>query len=574
MLLALAVLPASSTVSAQVKFHPDDEAVQVAAEKAVAALEKVRPDKSGELALGALAIVEASKRYNESVPRDSKTVQAAIKQILADLPKNPTDPKGPLADHAETYYPAVALILLCEFDDQKYEREIKILIDILMRRQRRTGAFTYKADKNEGDTSQMQYAALAMFVADQHQFEIEPEAAKAALNWLTTTQQQNGVFYYKVLDPSPSRPRGRPRIGSPPNPSIQSAGIGTVYLLADLLQLSSRRKKTAATAEELEGMAFPPGVSIYVKPRDDAVKEKRKGPLVNFDRGKLGFSRNSGNKVIEEMFKIPVANWNYYYLYAFERYAYFREETEGDMGNGKMERWYDDGVYFLLDQQKASGSFPKGKISLANTYVNTAFAILFLVRSSEILVRPSAEGEMFGGQGFEEDTELTEVNGTIQANDTQQDLNKMMEQLQAGTLDDSDMVVLAKSMRKAINAFRDDEKTNRGDLEAFLRTLISDRNYYRRLIAVRFLAGEQDLGNVPALLYALGDPDFRIAYEAHNGLRLISRKIDSIALAQSAVPPVPGDQKVRDQVKLEYQRVKTRWTEWYLKLRPNAKLLD
>ena len=569
-----ATISVSSCFAAQVKYSPDDEVVQNVAEKAVAALEKTRFDTSGQLAIGALAVVQAGKRYTESVPRDSSTVQKAIKQILSDLPKGSDKTKGPIATHRETYYPAVALILLCEVDDQKYESQIKLLIEILLKRQRKSGAFTYTSDKNVGDTSQMQYAALAMFVADQHQFEIEPQAAKAALTWLTGTQQQDGAFRYKITDPGPSAPRGRPTSASPRSPSIQSAGIGTVYLLADLLQLSSRKKKTAVSADELEGLAFPPGVSIYVKPRDDGVKEKRKGPLVNFDRGRLGGSRNAGNKVMEEMFSVPVSAWNYYYMYAFERYAYFRAETEGDMGRGKMKRWYDDGVSYLIKEQDSSGSFPQGSNSLETTYVNTSFAILFLVRSSEILVRPTADSELLGGLGFPEDTELSESNGTIQSNDTQQDLSKQLELLKTGSLDESDLQVLAKSMRKALNSFRNDDRNNRGNLESFLRTMISDRNYYRRLIAVRFLAGEQDLANVPALLYALGDPDYRIAYEAHNGLRLVSRKIDSISLDRIAVPPFPNDQKVRDQIKLEYQRVKDRWTDWYLKLKPNAKLLD
>ncbi len=573
-LVSLAAMTSPAGVAAQVKFHPDDEVVQTAAEKGVAALEKSNPGNSGHFALGALAIIETSKRYSESVPRDSKTVKEAIKRILADLPKNPSKLNGPIAEHNETYYPALALILLCEFDDQKYESEIKLLIDILLKRQKRTGAFSYRRDKTEGDTSQMQYAALAMFVAEQHQFEINPQAAKAALDWLATTQQQNGAFYYKVIDPSATRPRGRPKLGTRPTPSIQAAGLGTVYLLADLLQLTKRKKKTAATAEELEVLPFPPGVSIYVKPRDDGATKRRKGPRVSFDGGKLAASKRFGNDVMDKMFKVPIDEWNYYYMYAFERYAYFREQSEGGMGNRKMNTWYDDGVRFLLDAQVKSGMFAKGRNPLATQYVNTAFAVLFLVRSSEILVRPSAGSQLTGGQGFEEDKELTEVNGRIQANDTQQNLNKMIDQLKAGSLDDSDLAVLAKSMRKALNSFRDDEKNNRGNLESFLRTMISDKNYYRRLIAVRFLAGEQDLGNVPALLYALGDPDYRIAYEAHNGLRLISRKIDSIALAPIAVPPLPADQKVLDQVKLEYQRVKTIWTDWYLKLRPNAKLLD
>lgn len=567
-------VPVSSCGAAQVKFSPDDEVVQNVAEKAVSALEKASHETAGQLVLGALAVVQAGKRYSESVPRNSATVQKAIKQILGDLPKGSNTESGPIAKNNETYYPAVALILLCEVDDQKYESQIKLLIEILLRRQRQSGAFTYNSEKSNGDTSQMQYAALAMFVADQHQFEIDPQASKAALTWLTGTQQQDGTFRYKVSIPNPSAPRGRPTVDSRANASIQSAGLGTVYLLADLLQLSTRKKKTAVTSEELEGLAFPPGVSIYVKPRDDGAKVKRKGPLVNFDRGRLGGSRNAGNKVMEEMFAVPIRTWNYYYMYAFERYAYFRAETEGNMGRGKMSRWYDEGVQYLIEQQKSSGMFPAGTNSLETTYVSTSFAILFLVRSSEILVRPAADGELKGGQGFPKDTQLTDVNGSIQSNSAEQDLGKQLELLKSGSLDESDMQVLAKSMRKALNSFRGDEKNNRGNLESFLRTMISDRNYFRRLIAVRFLAGEQDLENVPALLYALGDPDYRIAYEAHNGLRLVSRKIDSITLDRIAVPPFPNDQKVRDQIKLEYLRVKDRWTDWYTKLKPNAKLLD
>lgn len=570
-----ALMFVSSSVGAQVKYSPDDEVVQNVAEKAAQALESAKSDTAGQLALGALAIVETGKRYTESVPRDSKTVQAAIKQILDDLPKSGDKLKGPIAENNETYYPAVALILLCEVDDQKYQSEIELLIKILLKRQRNTGAFTYTKDKAQGDTSQMQYAALAMFVADQHQFEINPEAAKAALTWLTGTQQSDGTFRYKINDPRASAPRGRPTTASPPNPSIQSAGIGTVYLLADMLQLSTRSKRTAVSAEELEGQAFPPGVSIYVKPRDDGVKEKRTGPLVNFDPRRLGGSRSAGNKVMEQMFQIPIRRWNYYYMYAFERYAYFRAETEGNMGRGKMKRWYDEGVDYLIKEQKPSGVFPNGANGLATSYVNTAFAILFLVRSSEILVRPSADSELVGDLGFPEDEQLTESNGRFQSNSAQEDLSEQLKLLQAGSLDDSDLQVLAnKSMRKALNAFRNDDKKNRGSLDAFLRTMISDRNHHRRRISVRFLAGEQDLDNVPALLYALGDPDYEVAFEAHNGLRLVSRKIDSITLDRIAEPPFPNDPKVLDQVKLEYQRVKERWTDWYLKLKPNAKLLD
>ena len=69
------------------------------------------------------------------------------------------------------------------------------------------------------------------------------------------------------------------------------------------------------------------------------------------------------------------------------------------------------------------------------------------------------------------------------------------------------------------------------------------------------------MDNVPALIYALGDPDLRISAEAHNGLRLISRKLDSIPVSDKP-----------DHA--EFQNLKRQWTEWYLRIRPGAELLD
>ena len=123
------------------------------------------------------------------------------------------------------------------------------------------------------------------------------------------------------------------------------------------------------------------------------------------------------------------------------------------MGNGGMETWYDDGVYHLTKQQKKNGMFPGGSNSLSTPTVSTSFAILFLVRSSEILVRPPADGELKGGQGFKSDTQLAEVNGSIQANEAQQDVNQMMEMLQGdGELGESDLDLLSRAMRKTIVA--------------------------------------------------------------------------------------------------------------------------
>jgi hypothetical protein len=96
---------------------------------------------------------------------------------------------------------------------------------------------------------------------------------------------------------------------------------------------------------------------------------------------------------------------------------------------------------------------------------------------------------------------------------------------------------------------------------AFLRGMVSHEENMRRLVAVKVLAGMQDLDNVPALLFALTDPDLEVCREAHNGLRLISRKVDAFQLSA-------------DPTAKEYLDLKKKWTDWYLKLRPNAELMD
>ena len=109
--------------------------------------------------------------------------------------------------------------------------------------------------------------------------------------------------------------------------------------------------------------------------------------------------------------------------------------------------------------------------------------------------------------------------------------------------------------------------------------MIRARDYFRRLIAVRFLAGEQDMNNVPALLYALGDPDLRICVEAHDGLRLISRKIDSMTISEKTRTnglrdPDVLTAKESSECRVEFDQMKEQWTEWFLKIRPGAELLD
>ena len=564
LLVVTFMLATTDSVLAQKKYTPEHPFVKEMADRAVKTLQSGH-SKEGHNTMAALAIVEHSKRYNNSVPRDNKVVQSAVEHIRQQCKSQS------FINEKETYYPAIALILLAEVDSARNHDQIVYLLDVLKKRQNADGSYTYKNQDN-ADCSQTQFAGLAMWVAKSHNFDVDIPMAKNTLNWFCRVAR-GGQWHYKYTN------TGEPT--SQPTLSMQAAGISSVYLLADMLQLNRRVVDLASKTRKNDGLGLPNTVHIYVPPVDGKGKAQRTdGPLTNFDRGLLGGTQSAGNRSFDSAFNYSYPTWNYYYLYALERYCYFREQAEGDLGGGKFRNWYDGGVKFLADQQQKDGSFKKTH-GLTSEATSTAFAVLFLVRSSEIISFPPAEGQTNGAIGFGDGVLRRTNNGKIVDSQAEQDLGAMIALLKENeTLSSEQLERINESLKKQIVEFRNQDEKSRAEVQAFLRSMVGARNYYRRLIAVRFLAGEQDMDNVPGLIYAVSDPDFRIAYEAHQGLRLISRKIDSMKLSQTTRDNArrdPGPLK-RDSPQIvttmrsEFDSMERRWSDWYLKIRPNAQL--
>ena len=533
-------------LSAQTTYTPDSPKVQAMVESAVKYLRKT-PGTGERNCLAALAIVQASKRYEAAVPENDKFVDEVVKGILREIEG------GSLLNHKEVYYPCLALILLCEMDDERYRGEINKLIAAFEAQQLPNGGFAYRGRK-EWDTSQTQFVALAYFVARQHNVDVSVESSKRILEFMMAVQNSRTWTY------SPSDKQKRI--------SIHAACSGTVYLLSDLLQLQPRVKKVEKRRVEGFGTELPPAISIFVpevNPSESGGSEQWRGngPLTKVDNRNLKEVKSKANAHFEQVFTFQTNNWPFYYYYALERYAYFREQAEGSVGNGSIRRWYDQGVKFFESIQKKNGAFPAGPEPNSPANVNTAFAVLFLVRSSEILSLPPSSSSLAGG------TDLASLKGQrlkqlkggkIQSTEASQNLNELLDSLNQD-LSSEQLATLTDSLKSAIGDYQDRPETSRGEAQSFLRSLVKDKNYFKRLIAVRFLAAEQDLDNAPALIYAMGDPDVRICVEAHNGLRLISRKIDSIQLSEN---PSRAD----------LATAKQKWSSWYTKLRPSAELYD
>lgn len=562
MALAPAVLPA------QVKYTPEHENVEAMCRKAVKYLETAKDLEGGELVLAAITVVEVSKRYDEVVPIDHPLVVKAVEQVLEDVKQMrehlAEDKPGMPEIHAPGIYRlAMSIIFLTDLGADRYRSEVISLVEYFLRQQRPSGAFSYPSSQND-DTSQSQYAGLAFALLKIHEIPLDPEHGVKLLNWFCDVQMPEGkfedadtrgtwVYHYQNNEPF------TPQVTH----TMFIAGASSVYLLADYLNLGAAGGSTRGVQKQIEGIKrkLPPSVSLHIALKEGETR-RANAPLASFDRGKIARAKSESNDWLKRNFTIqpPGKSWTFYYLYALERYAYFREKTEGGMP--EFPTWYDEGVEFLEASQTGNGSWIPDSKGEENENNSTCLATLFLVRSSQILLKDPRQTTLVSNYGvFKGNGPLSDgANGQIKTAQTTQEVTDVLALLKDGGTEEQ-MEEMLEQLKPALIEFNRKEGKSKAEVIGFLRGLISHPDAYRRLTAVRFLAGIQDLENVPALLKALSDDEVTIALEAHNGLRLISRKLDAYPVSSK-----PS--------RAEMAELKQKWTAWYLGIRPGAVLLD
>ena len=139
---------------AQIQFDPQHPQVK---QMVRAAVEYLRTDfrgTFGERVLAGLAILNS---YDDMGFREDAEVNAAVQLVLGKIPDYANVLRDGFERHNMTrinneegnrhlyrmYESCVALMLLVEYDDQAYDREIRTLIDFIVRRQRPDGSWTY-----------------------------------------------------------------------------------------------------------------------------------------------------------------------------------------------------------------------------------------------------------------------------------------------------------------------------------------------------------------------------------------------------------------------------------------------
>ena len=166
-----------------------------------------------------------------------------------------------------------------------------------------------------------------------------------------------------------------------------------------------------------------------------------------------------------------------------------------------------------------------------------------------------------------------------QLSNAELNLNDMIQLLKNNENSSSNLSRISESLKNQIAEFHSQADQSPAEIQQFWEQTVGVKNYFRRRIAVRLLVREQNMDNVPGLIYAVSDPDFRIAFEAHQGLRLLSRKVDSMRLSDLTFKNAcrdPGSlhesAQIVASVSSEFKAMEAKWSDWFLGIRPEAQL--
>lgn len=523
---------------------PESPEVQAAVAKAVDYLNRngSKEARSGGKALIALALFKAGAEG------DHPLIQSAIKDIRSKMTETITF-AHPIYDIG------ICSMLVAELDPELYAEEMGYLCWALEYTQQTPGGWGYlsggkPSPSRGGDMSMTQYAVMGAWTLYRNGGKIsEPMMVKCA-NWLLHVQAPDGAYAYtSTISSQGTVSRDAVR------PSTTAAGMASVYVLRDLFDMNGTKRPGAAEKD-------------FIPPKAFRKIEEVKKDLLGAGSGK-GLSRSDflkvqekGNQWLGNQFFTPGTNqinskmqYYFYYLYAMERYFTFREMAERKTDPSPM--WYNVIAKHLIETQENDGAWGSGP-GLGKE-VNAAYGVLVLLRSTKKSLGKSPHrfegGSMQGGRGLPGSTDQLEVrDGQVISLSEMRSTESLLERLdEMEDWDEAAMDQLARMNEEELGGILSKNRSR-------IRQLVGVGSADLRLSAVRSLEKSGDVNNVPALIYALTDPDFPVAQAAQIALLNISRNPKGSRLPDSETENYEAKRK----------EIIENWKAWYLQIDPKA----
>ncbi len=461
-------------------------------------------------------------------PRAKQGLEAAerVARTVAGMPNS--------GESKIVYEAAMSVLMLSAVDAVKYRPQLDTILNWFAVIQKPHGGFGYLGEPR-GDTSQTQYVVLALWTMREAGVEVPPELVVKTVQYLMRSSQRGGWSYKYDLNFSPE--------GSPTK-SLSTAGAGALVVGGDILRLFGERRKESEVDDGL------PAAFVRIDLRAKARAERRE---VSMQRSDIE-PYIAQARTVQNTTKFTGGAWYYYWRYSEERYESFLEIVEGKQE--KSPAWYNAGVEALASGQDADGSW--GTAFMRDTatpvVVDTAFAILYLIRSTQSSIGKLDSGLAFGGYELPSDVSKIRMVGNRIVSDAETSVENLLTMLE----DDTDQVQLGL-LPEDLQLTSD--PVQRREQVARLSRLLSSRDAMARRVAAKLLGRSEDLDQVPELIYALTDPDAYVPMIAEESLRLLSRRLTAGKLKAK-----PSEAEKLAAVAF--------WKSWYLGLRPYHSFID
>ena len=512
-------------------YTPDSPEVKQLVERGLSYLETAPEYRLGGVCLIAYAFYKAERDVGH--PLIQKAIAHAQKVAGGGVE---------MARLEDNYSLGLTIIFLCELDPDRFRGEIQTYVNAMQEKQQTGGAWSYPNEK-AGDTSQTQYGVLSSWIAHSKGILVTQDSIERVCNWLIRTQNVDGGFCYHPEDPGVGNYTRR-RQGPLITHSLTAAGVGSLYITADLLgfvewEAKSQDAELPAALQEVEE------------------EGRRKGPVTaKVSRELLMRAIADGNRWFQSNYRIDAPRHGLYYLYGLERYQSFRALVE--QKDVAAPSWYNDGVEFLTRTQTDEGAWTAGPVGEGKA-CDTAFAILFLLRSSQRVISNNvvSEGVLRSGRGLPSNTsDVFLKDGSVVRAPIFGEVEDLLGILEDPTSPNFDDLI---RFNDQLSLGTDSASRNR-EIDRLVR-LVSEGEWGARKVAVRTLARTGEFGNVPVLIYALSDPDLRVVREARDGLRFISRKFQGFGMPDNL------DASNRSAA-IE------KWREWFRSIQPGASFIN
>lgn len=532
-LLALALCAAQPAAA----YTPDDPEVISMVNKGIAFLEKSQhAGIEGEYEAGPILVGYAIYKVtgDKEHPLVKKGIDVALKRA---------EDCGTRAQAISkiVYDASIGALFLADLDPVQYRPQLVKFREFLRYAQKKHGGFGYLQNET-GDTSQTQYAMLAMWALHKNEVDIPTDMVESTLRYLIATQDPKGGWGYQATVATGGQLVAQDAVSK----SLATAGICATLIGADTLGILGKR---IITEEDPEVPKAFVRIDLAEKL---AEKAKNSGSSMKTE----DFS-NTLARAVEYQRTNPYSpvgkGWLYYYRYSEERYESFLEIMTGK--RDKSPAWYNAGVTELKKLQDPQGAWGTLNSDFCPPDVCTAFAILYLIRSTQKTIAKLNEGVMTGGYGLPSNaTTVRRVGDRIVSAETAS-VDGLLEMLEKNKTDNVEVGLLPENL-----TLSKDSAVRKAQV-ARLARLLSSRDWKSRRIAAKLLGRSEDINQVPELIYALTDPDAEVPVIAEESLRLLTRKLTVRHLDIDSTP----EQK---------REAAAYWRKWYTSVRPDYVFLD